>query len=85
MNTSHARILVPVDYSDDSRVAAATAFRLAAPEGDVALVHVSPRPANDVVDEVCARAVDWPADMIVVGTHCEPGSVRFLLGSDTGE
>jgi nucleotide-binding universal stress UspA family protein len=36
-----------------------------------------------VVDEILKRAAEWPADLIVMGTHGRSGFDRLLLGSVT--
>lgn len=33
-------------------------------------------------DEIIAQAKDWPADLIVLGTHGRRGMTRLVLGSD---
>ncbi|HTM20395.1 MAG TPA: universal stress protein [Kofleriaceae bacterium] len=41
--------------------------------------------SGDPVDEICRFAAEARADLIVMGTHGEAGSVRFLFGSVSGK
>ncbi len=136
--TGFARVLAPVDFSEDSRGAVAVAFVLA-PQGEVVILNVDPPPdldgverhaelevphilhslqdhrrswfasqftelvtavrgghagqpsvrgemrAGDAVAEICRFAADWPAELMVIGTHGESGSTRFLFGSITAK
>lgn len=34
-----------------------------------------------VVDQICDMAAEWPADLVVMGSHGRKGLERFLLGS----
>lgn len=34
-----------------------------------------------VVDQICDMAEEWPADLVVMGSHGRKGLERFLLGS----
>lgn len=34
-----------------------------------------------VVDQICDVALEWPADLVVMGSHGRKGLERFLLGS----
>jgi nucleotide-binding universal stress UspA family protein len=38
--------------------------------------------AGRVSDLVLAEAADWPADLIVIGTHGRRGAGRLFMGSD---
>lgn len=38
-------------------------------------------PAQHIADVVAAEAADWPADMVVVGTHGYRGFRHLMLGS----
>lgn len=45
-------------------------------------VPVEPRVRiGDPAKEIAAEAVEWPADLVVLGTHSRTGRSRFLLGS----
>ena len=43
---------------------------------------VSTRVVQGIVDEeIRKRTADWPADLVILGTHGRGGFERFLLGS----
>lgn len=46
---------------------------------EVALRHCT---VGRVSDVIVKEAVDWPGDLIVIGTHGRRGAERLLLGSD---
>lgn len=41
-----------------------------------------PHPGGRLADRVLQQAADWPADLVVLGTHGRRGVGRMLLGSD---
>ena len=49
---------------------------------DCVLVESIGGPAADLI---LAQAKEWPADLIVMGTHGRRGLVRLALGSDAGQ
>ncbi len=46
---------------------------------------IAERTASSVAEEVIETARQWPADLIVIGTHGRRGVARLLMGSDAAE
>jgi nucleotide-binding universal stress UspA family protein len=44
-------------------------------------LHVIENPGEHVYDAIQQEAIQWPADLIVIGTHGRRGIRRFILGS----
>jgi nucleotide-binding universal stress UspA family protein len=44
-------------------------------------LHIIEAPGEHVYDAIEQEAVEWPADLIVIGTHGRRGIRRFILGS----
>ncbi len=53
----------------------------AAAKGVEAVIDVVEDDVGGVPETVCTRAAQWPADLVVVGTHGRRGLDRLLLGS----
>ena len=49
---------------------------------DAVLRHCT---AGRIADTIVQEATQWPADLIVIGTHGRRGAGRLLLGSDAEE
>ncbi len=84
--TSHTpayrRILVPMDGSRQCDRALDEATALArSPNGVEAAVELVEEGAGGIPQIVGTRAAQWPADLVVVGTHGRHGIDRLLLGS----
>ncbi len=58
---------------------ATTALRAAGIEVDHRLIEA---PGERAGEFICAEAKDWPAELIVCGTHGVRGLKRVLMGSD---
>jgi nucleotide-binding universal stress UspA family protein len=68
--------LLQVANSDDENVAEALGRSVHVPEGTTHMVRIG-QPADVIVQ----AAKDWPADLIVIGSHGRSGFGRVLLGS----
>ena len=44
-------------------------------------LHIIENPGEHVYDAIEQEAIQWPADLIVIGTHGRRGIRRFILGS----
>ncbi len=53
----------------------------AAAQGVAAEVALATERSEGIPQIVCAQAVEWPADLVVVGTHGRRGIERLLFGS----
>ncbi len=68
--------LVTLAQQDGKRLLGAFGERAALQPAPLAFIHVG-KPAAEIVK----AAKDWPADLIVVGSHGRGGVERLLLGS----
>ncbi len=59
---------------------AQAAARAAGVEAEVRLLEMA-TPAEHVAARIAGEAADWPADLVVLGTHGRRGLERMLLGS----
>ena len=71
-----ARELVALAQQNGKRLVAAFSQRAALQPASLEFIHVG-KPATEIVK----AAKDWPADLIVIGSHGRGGVERLLLGS----
>jgi nucleotide-binding universal stress UspA family protein len=68
--------LIALAEQDGRRLLAAFSQRVSAQPPPLEFIHVG-KPATEIVK----AAKDWPADLIVIGSHGRGGVKRVLLGS----
>ena len=79
--TTYTGTILPALRQGSERILAAGARRIATAgvAADTLMVECFAKRPCDVIVE---QAVQWPADLIVIGTHGRRGVSRLLLGSD---
>ncbi len=82
----------PVMYGNDAGIPKSELMEVAREEGAKLLTQLRENPAlpalareflqgGDAATEIVKAAQDWPADVIVMGSHGRDGVSRMLLGS----
>ncbi len=88
----YPNILVPIDGSEASACGLAEAIKIAKQQGSkLRLLHIVKEPVLDVgyeygvcrADVILDEARQWPASLIVMGSHARHGFLR--VGSDTAQ